>query len=151
MRAYQALPASFLYDAQARTAEDTAEELLVDEGWKLVEVEPETIVVNGNGHDDLFGIGPTVELVPVNGHAPANGNGNGHHEEVDGPQQSLFSWTEFMAEEPVKPKGRKEQASARKPLPLAGHVCGPFLLSAPVRPSPGSRPADGEQLDGYSG
>ena len=26
------------------------------------------------------------------------------------PQQSLFSWAEFMAEEPVKPRGRKTQA-----------------------------------------
>ena len=99
--------------AQARNAEATAEDLLVDEGWKLVEVEPETTGVNGNGHhvnrhDDLFGIGPMVELVPVNGHAPAKGNGNGHHEEADEPQRSLFSWAEFMAE-PVKPKGRKSK------------------------------------------
>ena len=42
------------------------------------------------GHDDLFGIGPTVELTPV------NGNGNGHHVEAEEPQQSLFSWAEFM-------------------------------------------------------
>ena len=35
--------------AQARNAEATAEELLVDDGWKLVEIEPETIGVNGNG------------------------------------------------------------------------------------------------------
>ena len=107
--------------AQARNAESEAEELLVDDGWKVVEIEPETIAVNGNGngngHHD--GIGPTVELVPVNaqpangnGHAPApvNGNGNGHHDEAPEPQQSLFSWAEFMAEEPVKPKGRKTQA-----------------------------------------
>ena len=33
-------------------------------------------------------------------------NGHGHHEEAGEPQQSLFSWAEFMAE-PVKPKGRK--------------------------------------------
>ena len=105
--------------AQARSAEATAEELLVDDGWKLVEIEPETIEVNGNGrhangngHDDLFGIGPTVELVPVNGHH-ANGNGNGHHDEAEEPQQALFSWAEFMAEEPVKPKGRKTQAPSQ--------------------------------------
>ena len=88
-----------------------------------MEIGPETVEVNGNGkhangngyHDD--GIGPTVELVPVNGrhangngHAPAPVNGNGHHDEVPEPQQSLFSWAEFMAEEPVKPKGRKTQA-----------------------------------------
>ena len=89
--------------AAARDAEATAEELLVDEGWKLVEVETEAVEVNGNGtngHHDA--IGPTVELVPA----------NGHHDEADEPQQSLFSWAEFMTEEPVKPKGRK-----RKPQP----------------------------------
>ena len=68
-------------------------------------------MANGNGHHD--GIGPTVELVPVNAQ-PANGNGNGHHDETPEPQQSLFSWAEFMAEEPVKPKGR-----GRKPQPAA--------------------------------
>ena len=113
--------------AQARNAEATAEELLVDDGWKLVEVEPETVAVNGNGHHanghgfDI--IGPTMELALGNGHAPApvngnghhaNGNGNGHHGEAHDPQQSLFSWAEFMAEEPVKPKGR-----GRKPQPAA--------------------------------
>ena len=96
---------------QARDAEASAEELLVDGGWKLVEVEPEAVSVNGNGangngHHDTTGIGPTVELVMDDGHA----NGNGHHDEAPEPQQSLFSWTEFMAEEPVKPKGRKRKA-----------------------------------------
>ena len=102
--------------AQARNAESEAEELLVDDGWKVVEIEPETISVNGNGHHanggDAIGIGPTVELVPVNGHTNGNGNGhapapvnaNGHHDEEPEAQQSLFSWAEFMAEEPVKPK-----------------------------------------------
>ena len=107
--------------AQARDAEATAEELLVDEGWKLVEVEPKAVSVNGNGHH-ANGIGPTVELVlgnghkvngngaNGNGHAPAPVNGNGHHDaEALEPQQSLFSWAEFMAEEPVKPKGRSHK------------------------------------------
>ena len=85
----------------------------MDDGWKAVEVEPETVQVNGNGngngHHDIFG--PMVELAPVNGHAPANGNGNGangHHDdgEAEEPQQSLFSWAEFMVEEPVKTKRR---------------------------------------------
>ena len=104
--------------AQARNAEATAEELLVDDGWKIVEVEPETVSVNGNGHH-ANGIGPTVELVVGgnghaangNGHAPVpvNGNGNGHRDEADEPQQSLFSWSEFMAE-PIRPKrSRKAQ------------------------------------------
>ena len=75
--------------AQARNAESEAEELLVDDGWKAVEVEPETVEVNGNGH----------------------------HDEDPEPQQSLFSWAEFMAEEPVKPKGRN-----RKPQPAAASL-----------------------------
>ena len=107
--------------AQARDAESAAEELLVDDGWKAVEGEPETIAVNGNGNGNGHGsdiFGPTVELAPVDGHHAANGNGNGHapvpvngngtngrHEETEEPQQSLFSWAEFMAE-PVRPKRR---------------------------------------------
>ena len=120
--------------AQARDAEATAEEYLVDDGWKVVEslpraghgVEPETVAVNsnevnGNGHH-ADGIGPSVELVLGNGHH-ANGNGhapvpvNGHHDEATERQQSLFSWAEFMAEEPVKPKGR-----GRKPQPATASL-----------------------------
>ena len=101
--------------AQARDAEATAEEYLVDDGWKPVEVEPEAVAVNGNGHH-ADGIGPTVELVLDDGHH-ANGNGHGHaavpvngdRDEASEPQQTLFSWAEFMAEEPVKPKGRKQK------------------------------------------
>ena len=101
--------------AQSRDAEATAEELLVDEGWKVVEIKPEAVATNGNGHHDA--IGPTVELVLDNGrhangnghaHVPVNGNGaNGHHDEAGEPQRSLFSWAEFMVEEPVKPKARR--------------------------------------------
>ena len=36
--------------AQARNAEATAEELLVDDGWKVLEIEPEAVAVNGNGN-----------------------------------------------------------------------------------------------------
>ena len=75
--------------AQTRDAKASAGELLVDDGWKPVEVEPETIGVNGNGtngHHDLFGGGPTVELVRANGNASINGNGaDGRHEEAEEP------------------------------------------------------------------
>ena len=112
--------------AQARDAESAAEELLVDDGWKVVEIEPEAIPVNGNGNGNGHdAIGPTVELVLDNGHVPVNGNGhtpapvngngngaNGHHDEAGEPQQSLFSWAEFMSEEPVKPRGRSRKAQA---------------------------------------
>ena len=53
-----------------------------DDGWKSVEVH--TNGANGHGHDD----------------------------EVPEPQRLPFSWAEFMAEEPAKPKGR-----SRKPQP----------------------------------
>ena len=107
--------------AQARDAEATAEDLLVDDGWKTFGVELEVVGANRNGtngyghHADA--IGPTVELVlgngrHANGNAPVPVNGNGHHDVAPEPQKSLFSWAEFMAEEPVKPKGRKPQPAA---------------------------------------
>ena len=101
--------------AQARDAEAVAEELLVDEGWKAIEVEPpalplgrEAVEVNRNGHA-ANGTKPSVELVLGKGHAA---NGNGHCNETPESQQSLFSWAKFMAEETVKSKGR-----SRKPEP----------------------------------
>ena len=72
--------------ALARDAEASAEEFLVDDGWKVGDSEPELepVVVeahtNGNGHRDAIGIGSTVELVL----------GNGHHEDAPEPQQALF-------------------------------------------------------------
>ena len=139
--------------AQARDAEATAEEYLVDDGWKPVEVEPEAVAVNGNGHH-ADGIGPTVELVldtgqhaNGNGHAPAPVNGNGHSDEATEPQQSLFSWAEFMAEEPVKPKGRKQQGSARHPLDVrVGADCGTGAGEGAGRRGPLGRNTQGEAL-----
>ncbi len=107
--------------ARAREAEASADELLVDDGWRLVENEPEAVGVNGNGtvgngHHD--GIGPTVELVLGNGHLPTNGNGvNGHRGDEPEPQQSTFSFEEFIAEEPVRPKGRTRKSQTPH-LPL---------------------------------
>ena len=76
--------------AQAREAEAISEELLVDEGWHAVEVEPEVLEVHRNG------TGVTVEVGAANGHAPDDTER----------QQSLFSWAEFMAETPQKPTRR---------------------------------------------
>ena len=106
--------------AQARDAEATTEEYLVDDGWKAVEVEsvPEMVGVNGtNGHHEIFGVGPTVDPVPDSGHPPVKENGhaqapikgNGHQEEAE-PQRSLFSWAESMAEDRVKTKGRRRKS-----------------------------------------
>ena len=118
--------------AQARDAEADAEELLVDDAWKAVEVNGNGHATNGNGHHD--GIGPTVELVPGNGHANGNGhahipvnslprtgyggNGrNGHYDAADESQQSPFSWAEFMDEEPMRTKGGN-----RKPKPASASL-----------------------------
>ena len=76
--------------AQARDAEAVSEELLVDEEWHAVEVEPETVEVHRNG------TGIVVETAAANGHADV----------VEETQQSMFSWAEFMAEEPQKPSRR---------------------------------------------
>ena len=115
--------------AAARAVEASAEELLVDEGWKTLDVEPEVNGSNGNGRHNATGIEQTVELVLENGHH-TNGNGNGHadvpingngandlHLKVPEPQKALFSWAEFMTEEPVKPKGR-----SRKPQPASASL-----------------------------
>ena len=115
--------------AAARAVEASADELLVDEAWKTLDVEPEVNGSNGNGRHNTTGIGQTVELVLENGHH-TNGNGNGHadvpfndngandhHDDAPEPQKALFSWAEFMAEEPVEPKGR-----SRKPQPASASL-----------------------------
>ena len=107
--------------AQARDAEASAEEFLVDDGWQAAEAEPEPVVVevqvNGsdsNGHV----VEPLVVSTNGNGHQeePAEGQQSlfswAEFEEPAEGQQSLFSWAEFMAGEPVKPRGR-----SRKPQP----------------------------------
>ena len=115
--------------AAARAVEASAEELLVDEGWKTLDVEPKVNGSNGNGRHNATGIEQTVELVLENGHhtngngnghadVPINGNGaNDHHDDAPEPQKALFSWAEFMTEEPVKPKGR-----SRKPQPASASL-----------------------------
>ena len=54
-------------------------------------------------------------VLQIRGEALAiNGNGShGYEDEAEEGQQSLLSWAEFMAEEPLKPKRRrKAQAPA---------------------------------------
>ena len=64
----------------------------------------------GNGHAANGNGAHVGVVVGNNGHLSANGKG--HHDEAAGPQRTLFSWAEFLAEEPAKPKGR-----SRKPQP----------------------------------
>ena len=70
---------------------------------KLVEIPPAL---------DTEATGPTVGLRPG-----IDRHGNDHHDEAPEPPASggsLFSWAEFMAEEPVKPRGW-----GRKPQPAS--------------------------------
>ena len=117
--------------AQARDAEGASEEFLVDDGWKVVEVEPETVLVNGNGHH-ADGIGPTVELVldtghyaNGNGHAPAPVNGNGHYDEAPEPQQNAVLLGGVHGRGAGQAQGPQPQGSARHPLDVrVGADCG---------------------------
>ena len=104
--------------ARARDAEASAEEFLVDDGWKVVDTEPVAaqVHVNGNGHHDADAILPAIEPVTVNS-LSSNGNvsnGHGQQEEPAEGQQSLFSWSEFLAEEPARPRrnGKAKPAAA---------------------------------------
>ena len=92
--------------AQARDAEASAEEYLA---WAKTGMRWRSNRRPATATTTTASSRP-VELILGNGRLPVNGNG--HHDEASEPQQSLFSWAEFMAEEPVKPKGR-----GRKPQP----------------------------------
>ena len=127
--------------AAARDAEATAEELLVDDGWKAVESLPRgwtrggrpsrstacpvldtgatgrtAIIPTALGRRSSWrrstGTRPPTAMATGTASRPYLVSGaNGHHslprtgygDEEPEPQQSLFSWAEFMAE-PVKPK-----------------------------------------------
>ena len=93
----------------------------MDDGWKPVEVEPEAVGINGNGHH-ADGIGPTVELVldtghhaNGNGHAAVEVNGNGPHDEATEPQQTLGGVHGRGASEA---EGPQAEASVRHPLDI---------------------------------
>lgn len=123
--------------AQARELESNAQELLVDDGWRIVGPEPAAARpnrTNGNGtaieahHNGTNGNGngASPEKHEGNGHAQDDigtsvelalndddhaSNGNGHRNESPKTKQSLFSWTEFMAEQPTPKSQRRKSAS----------------------------------------
>ena len=115
--------------AQARDAEASAEEFLVDDGWKAVEVEPEAVGVNGNGHHDAIVVAPSVELVPANGHhangngnghaaIPVNRNGNGHHEEPAEGAAVAVLLGRVPGRGAGEAQGPERQGQARSPIPF---------------------------------
>ena len=88
--------------AQARDAEATGEELLVDEGWH--ELQPEGVDAHRNGTN---GAGASVEVVTADGHLPAEETGEAEAAE---PEQAVLTWAELFAEVPVKRNGRRKRS-----------------------------------------
>ena len=76
--------------AAARDAESTAEEYLVDDGWQVPEPAPVVFDASPSG---------TASEEMVTGSTGTD----------DEAQRTLFSWVEFMAEGPVKPKSRSRK------------------------------------------
>ena len=77
---------------QAQQVAAEAEDLLVDADWERVEPAAEPLVLppTSDGH-----VQPVVKLVPCGSH-------HGQEEQ----QQTLFSWAEFLTEQPDEPKPR---------------------------------------------
>ena len=82
--------------AQAQQVAADAESLLVDDSWRPVEPTPEVPTIIGL---------PKVEVEPAVAVIPC-----GHHTGTAPQQQDLFSWAEFLADEPAptKRRGRKQ-------------------------------------------
>ncbi len=84
---------------QAQQVAAQAEQLLVDAEWERLAAEPETLVsvLPSDGE-----VAPVVELVPC-----ANNHGQAEQ------QQSLFSWAEFLIDQPeqAKHRGRNRRPS----------------------------------------
>ena len=86
---------------QAQRVAAEAEALLVDDDWQRSEPELEPLVVTFPSDRRTE---PAFELVPCGG-----------HHGLPQPQQTLFSWAEFIAEQPQpsKRRGRKVQPASR--------------------------------------
>ena len=82
--------------AQAQQVAAEAEALLVDAEWAAPE--PVAVAVHAEG----------------NGRAALPAGGNAGDDDAPERQRSLFSWAEFMAEEPAKPERR-----SRRPEPAS--------------------------------
>ena len=89
--------------AQSGEAGASADGYLADDGWKVVEAEPGTVHING--HVTTNGNASGLAAVPA--------NRNGYSDETQGPQRSLISSAEFIAEDSAKPKRRGRNPQAR--------------------------------------
>ena len=85
--------------AQARDAEAVGEELLVDEAWRSLEVEPEIVEASASADNGTNGTVVSIDVRATDGHA----------EVEEAAEQSVLTWAERFAEEPVKPNRRRKQ------------------------------------------
>ncbi len=81
--------------AQAQQVAADAESLLVDDSWRPVEVTPAVPTIIGLPNIEVE---PTVAAIPC-----------GHHTGVAPEQRDLFSWAEFLSDEPTPTKRRRQK------------------------------------------
>ena len=84
--------------AQAGDAEAVAEDLLVDEGWRTLEVEPEMVEADVSADNGTNGTGVALDIGATNGHA-----------EVDEPEQAVLTWAELFAKEVTYARSRRRR------------------------------------------
>jgi len=95
----QTQPVKVVFMAYRNTLQ--ADALLVDDGWQRPAAEAETLVSALPSDGEAA---PVVELLPC-----ANHHGQGKQ------QQSLFSWAEFLAEQPEQPIPRARNTRSSGP------------------------------------
>ena len=111
--------------AQARDAEAVAEEYLVDDGWKAVEVEPEAVAVNGNGHarqrrraERSSWSWTTATTPTATDTQPSTVNGNGHDDEAAGAAADAVLLGGVHGRGAGEAEGPQAQAEARFHVPV---------------------------------
>ena len=93
--------------ANARASETEPEEYLVDDGWKAPEPEMPGIV-------ELITDSDTENSAMED--TNRDSNVAGAETDVAESPQALFSWTEFMAEDPAKQRGSARNLQPSRPL-----------------------------------
>ena len=99
--------------AQAKHVAAEAEQLLVDDGWRAVELEPLSVELRTNGANGHSANGSrrSAGLVPCGHH----GAGVGGLDEASEPRQTLFSWAEFFSEPEQPPKRKRGRPDPHGP------------------------------------
>ncbi len=92
--------------ARVRESEAEAEEMLVDEGWREVDVEPGEVDARRRWRG---GDGSVLEVFVGNGRGDEAADQSSEEQEA---RRTLFSWAEFMAEERTESRGQKPKPAS---------------------------------------